>query len=229
MKIIDKISSFAQSRPLFTFEFFPPRTDQACPLFPVFKPAHWLQGFDNLLSRIDRLALPNPLAVSVTWGAGGSTKDKSIELASLTQNDHNLTTLLHLTCTNAELGQVDAALQVCVLTTVLDASSHVISFRQRKNVVSRTFLLSAAVSPVLAISLSHIPPDPPRGQEEWTPSDLRFQHAIDLVKYIRKTHGSHFCIGVAGTPLILLAPSPPVHMSSQPTPMAIPTISSIRM
>jgi len=114
MKITDKISSFAQSRPLFTFEFFPPRTDQVCSLFPLFKPSHWRQGFDNLLSRIARLVLLNPLAVSVTWGAGGSTKDKSIQLASLTQNDHNLTTLLHLTCTNAELGQVDAVLQVSV-------------------------------------------------------------------------------------------------------------------
>jgi len=81
---------------------------------PAFKSSHWRQGFDNLLSRISRLVLLNPLAVSVTWGAGGSTKDKSIQLASLTQNDHNLTTLLHLTCTNAELGQVDAVLQVCV-------------------------------------------------------------------------------------------------------------------
>jgi len=114
MKITDKISSFARSRPLFTLEFFPPRTDQVCSLFLVFKSSHWLQGFDNLLSRISRLVLLNPLAVSVTWGAGGSTKDKSIQLASLTQNDHNLTTLLHLTCTNAELGQVDAVLQVCV-------------------------------------------------------------------------------------------------------------------
>jgi len=114
MKISDKISSSGQSRPFFTLEFFPPRTDQVCSLFPVFKQTHGLQGFDNLLSRISRLALLDPLAVSVTWGAGGSTKDKSIELASLTQNNHNLTTLLHLTCTNAELGQVDATLQVCV-------------------------------------------------------------------------------------------------------------------
>lgn len=150
----DQISLLCgQSRPFFTLEFFPPRTDQ---------------GFDNLVSRISRLALLNPLAVSVTWGAGGSTKARSIELATLTQSDHNLTTLLHLTCTNAELGQVDAALQ----------AAH-----------------KSGIQNILALR-----GDPPRGQEEWAPSDPRFQHAIDLVKYIRETRGNDFCIGVAAYP-----------------------------
>lgn len=42
--------------------------------------------------------------------------------------------------------------------------------------------------------------DPPRGTENWTPTDDQFQHAVDLVKYIRHQYGSHFCIGVAGYP-----------------------------
>jgi len=42
-------------------------------------------------------------------------------------------------------------------------------------------------------------PDPPRGEEYWVASSDEFQHATDLVKYIRKNHGDHFCIGVAGT------------------------------
>lgn len=42
--------------------------------------------------------------------------------------------------------------------------------------------------------------DPPRGEEYWIPTDPRFTHAIDLVKYI-KSHpefGSYFSLGVAG-------------------------------
>lgn len=42
--------------------------------------------------------------------------------------------------------------------------------------------------------------DPPRGEEEWTPVDDRFAHAVDLVSYIRSTpeFADSFCIGVAG-------------------------------
>lgn len=42
--------------------------------------------------------------------------------------------------------------------------------------------------------------DPPRGEEYWVAADPEFQHAVDLVKYIRRKHGNHFCIGVAGYP-----------------------------
>ena len=54
----------------------------------------------------------NPLAVSVPWGAGGSTKDRSLDLAGLTQLEHGVDTTLHLTCTNMVQGTVDAALRV---------------------------------------------------------------------------------------------------------------------
>lgn len=42
--------------------------------------------------------------------------------------------------------------------------------------------------------------DPPRGEEYWIPTDPRFQHAEDLVKYIKEhpTFSGHFCVGVAG-------------------------------
>src|SRR5438067_785917 len=41
-----------------------------------------------------------PLFVNVTWGAGGSTAAKSLELAEICQRQLGLTTCLHLTCTN---------------------------------------------------------------------------------------------------------------------------------
>jgi Methylenetetrahydrofolate reductase len=63
------------------------------------------------MSRISRLSSLNPLAISITWGAGGSTKDRSLELAGLTQAE-GLSTILHLTCTNMEQGLIDDVLQV---------------------------------------------------------------------------------------------------------------------
>ena len=72
-----------------------------------------VQGFSNLLLRISRLAGLKPLAINITWGAGGSTKDQTLELASLTQRDYGIDTVMHLTCTNMLQGSVDDALRVC--------------------------------------------------------------------------------------------------------------------
>ncbi|KIM79705.1 hypothetical protein PILCRDRAFT_823250 [Piloderma croceum F 1598] len=96
MKLSDKIKSCDSSRPFYTFEFFPPRTDQ---------------GFENLISRIERLSALKPIAISITWGAGGSTKDRSLALAGLTQAEYGIDTVLHLTCTNMVKGMVDDALR----------------------------------------------------------------------------------------------------------------------
>jgi methylenetetrahydrofolate reductase (NADPH) len=69
-----------------------------------------------LVARISRLAELDPLAISVTWGAGGSTKDRSLELAGITQTyPHNLDTILHLTCTNMKEGLIDEVLKVMSL------------------------------------------------------------------------------------------------------------------
>ncbi|KAK0211066.1 methylenetetrahydrofolate reductase-domain-containing protein [Desarmillaria ectypa] len=95
MKIINKIIAHDGPHPFYFFEFFPPRTDQ---------------GFENLLSRISRLSNLRPMAVSITWGAGGSTRDRSLDLAGLAQTEYHIDTVLHLTCTNMMQGMVDDAL-----------------------------------------------------------------------------------------------------------------------
>lgn len=64
----------------------------------------------NLLDRIARMAKFDPLFVAFTWGAGGSTEEKTKELAFMTQEDYGLDTLLHLTCTNMEKAKIDQAL-----------------------------------------------------------------------------------------------------------------------
>ncbi|KAF9014000.1 methylenetetrahydrofolate reductase-domain-containing protein [Cyathus striatus] len=155
MKLTDKIAQRDNSTPFYTFEFFPPRTDQ---------------GFENLIARISRLSTLNPLAISITWGAGGTTKERSLDLAGLTQSGYDLDTILHLTCTNMQQGMVDEVLETA---------------KER------------GIRNILALR-----GDPPRGEEEWIPSDPRFTHGIDLVSYIRSLpdYSSHFCIGVAAYP-----------------------------
>lgn len=114
-----------------------------------------------------------PLFVTVTWGAGGSTADKSLELAELTQRELGITTCLHLTCTNMKRKVLDEALAEC------------------KRIGVRNILALRG--------------DPPRAEEyrdteEVEEVDGEFVWAVDLVKYIRKTHGDYFCLGVAAYP-----------------------------
>jgi methylenetetrahydrofolate reductase (NADPH) len=74
---------FGRGRPVFSFEFFPPKTDE---------------GFGGLLRAIRELKLLNPDFVSVTWGAGGSTRRKTVELTLQIQREIGLTAMAHLSC-----------------------------------------------------------------------------------------------------------------------------------
>ena len=56
---------YGQGRPVFSFEFFPPKTDR---------------GFTSLFRTVADLKRLDPDFVSVTWGAGGSTRQKTVEL-----------------------------------------------------------------------------------------------------------------------------------------------------
>lgn len=113
-----------------------------------------------------------PLFVSVTWGAGGSTATKSLELAEICQRQLGMTTCLHLTCTNMSRRLVDEALE------------------EAKALGIRNIL-----------ALRGDPPRPEEYYEEGEEdSNKDFSYAVDLVKYIRHRHSQHFCIGVAGYP-----------------------------
>ncbi|KAI5966027.1 MET12 [Candida theae] len=95
-KVIDLIRSLGRDEKFISFEFFPPKTDS---------------GFRNLLARLNRLSAFNPLFITVTWGAGGSTSEKSLDLAATCQKKIGATTVLHLTCTNTNKEVIDAALK----------------------------------------------------------------------------------------------------------------------
>jgi methylenetetrahydrofolate reductase (NADPH) len=75
---------FGRGRPVFSFEFFPPKSDEAAgAMLPTVR---------------DLAEMLQPDFVSVTYGAGGSTRGRTIELVSRMQSELGLTTMAHLTC-----------------------------------------------------------------------------------------------------------------------------------
>ncbi|MED6221279.1 Methylenetetrahydrofolate reductase 1 [Stylosanthes scabra] len=99
MKVIEKIRAAAAADPdrvVFSFEFFPPKTED---------------GVDNLFERMDRMVAHNPSFCDITWGAGGSTADLTLEIANKMQNVVCVETMMHLTCTNMPVEKIDHALQ----------------------------------------------------------------------------------------------------------------------
>lgn len=70
------------SNPCFSFEFFPPKTPE---------------GSDELLKALDELTPLDPGFVSVTYGAGGSTRDRTIELVSRIKKNSGIEPVAHLT------------------------------------------------------------------------------------------------------------------------------------
>lgn len=113
-----------------------------------------------------------PLFVTVTWGAGGSTAARSLELAEVCQRQLQLTTVLHLTCTNMSRALVDMALE------------------EAKVLGIRNILALRGDPPRSEEYNMH-------GEDD---SNKDFTFAVDLVRYIRKHHGDYFCIGVAAYP-----------------------------
>lgn len=80
---IDELAAAESGHPLISFEFFPPKDEE---------------GFQQLYRTIDRLRPLRPSYVSVTYGAGGSTRQKTLDLAGRIQNEIGIRTLAHLTC-----------------------------------------------------------------------------------------------------------------------------------
>ena len=84
----------SSGKPTISFEFFPPKNDA---------------GFAQLYQTIDELKPLKPSYVSVTYGAGGSTRSKTVDLCGRIQNEIGFNVLMHLTCvghTADEIGQI---------------------------------------------------------------------------------------------------------------------------
>ena len=92
---IDEIIS-RRDEPVFSFEFFPPKT-----------PEGELRLFEALVA----LRELEPSFVSVTWGAGGSTREKTLEIVSRIRADHDLEAMAHFTCVGADTDGLHGALR----------------------------------------------------------------------------------------------------------------------
>ena len=87
----------AAGKPAVSFEFFPPKTDE---------------GDRNLLERqIPALLATRPDFCSVTYGAGGSTREKTLNIVDAVQRQHGLPALAHLTCVNHTREEVRVLLE----------------------------------------------------------------------------------------------------------------------
>ena len=90
---IDEI--LAERRPCFSFEFFPPRDDE---------------GVERLFKTIAELEQDDPGFVSVTYGAGGSTRARTIDVVGRIRAETTLEAMAHVTCVGATRGDLDAVL-----------------------------------------------------------------------------------------------------------------------
>lgn len=79
-----------------SFEFFPPKTDQMEARF-------W--------ESLDRLAPLRPRFVSVTYGAGGSTRERTLRMVTQIRANSGVDAAAHLTCVGASRDEVDAVVR----------------------------------------------------------------------------------------------------------------------
>lgn len=88
MRISDAIATL---RPFFSFEFFPPKDDD---------------GSRRLFRTIEALQPLRPAFVSITYGAGGSTRARTVALAKQIQQETGLTVVAHVTCVGASRAEL---------------------------------------------------------------------------------------------------------------------------
>jgi len=151
---------FAQDRTTLSFEFFPPKSEA---------------DSNILFENITQLEELHPSFVSVTYGAGGSTRQLTHDLVARINQTTQLAAVPHLTCVCHQTAEVDEIL---------------------------ANYAKIGVSNILALG-----GDPPRTLTNYQREDDSFQHAGDLVRFIRQFNatGRHpdprgFGIGVAGFP-----------------------------
>ena len=76
-------NALTTDEPVFSFEFFPPKTPE---------------GFEQLFATVETLKPLAPDYVSVTYGAGGATRDGTVEIATRIKRDYGIETMAHLSC-----------------------------------------------------------------------------------------------------------------------------------
>jgi methylenetetrahydrofolate reductase (NADPH) len=141
------LEKFAKGVPTLSFEFFPPKNPD---------------GWGTLYSTLGTISRKQPDYVTVTYGAGGSTRQKTIDIVSRIQDELDIEAMAHLTCvghSRDELAEILAALQ------------------------------TAGVRYIMA--LRGDPPGFLQGNRVFTPHPQGFAHASDLIAFIRQNHDFH--------------------------------------
>jgi len=88
-------SLLSRGEPVFSFEFFPPKTEA---------------GDRALLATLAELRPLRPDFVSVTYGAGGSTRDRTVELVAYIRDELDIEAMAHLTCVGASRAELSSVL-----------------------------------------------------------------------------------------------------------------------
>jgi methylenetetrahydrofolate reductase (NADPH) len=104
---VELAAHLTSGEPVFSFEFFPPRTDA---------------GERQLWSAISDLAPLEPTFVSVTYGAGGSTRDRTVRITSRILAETGMDAVAHLTCvgsTEDELREILIRYQFAGISNLL--------------------------------------------------------------------------------------------------------------
>jgi methylenetetrahydrofolate reductase (NADH) len=147
---------FAQHRTTFSFEFFPPKTDEAS---------------EELFRTIAALQPLEPSFVSVTYGAGGSTRDRTHDLVVRIERETNLTAVSHLTCVCHSLPE---------MTSILDRYA------------------ASGIENVLA--LSGDPPRTLANYDRAQDAFRYAEELVKFIRTRPGTNGRGFGVGVAGFP-----------------------------
>src|SRR5919107_1153440 len=100
MRISDII---AAKKPIFSFEFFPPRSDEAAA---------------QLERTISDLRPLEPDYVSVTYGAGGSTREKTLDIVTRVKRGAGIEAMAHLTCVGSTREELRSVLDRIVESDV---------------------------------------------------------------------------------------------------------------
>ena len=93
MKIIDLYKS---KKPVISFEVFPPKAD-----VPI----------SDIYSALDKFAALKPGFISVTYGAGGAKRQRTVEISSRIKNNLGIESMSHLTCIGHSNEEIDEILQ----------------------------------------------------------------------------------------------------------------------
>jgi methylenetetrahydrofolate reductase (NADPH) len=99
--LFSEYSTYSKERPIISFEIFPPKT---------------ARGMENLHQVIKDLVELGPDYITVTYGAMGSTREKTLEIASLIKDSFGIDTACHLTCVGSSKTELDD-----ILTRIYDA------------------------------------------------------------------------------------------------------------